>query len=403
MQSAFPSVLHLSYPWVPFNPSSSPTRFFHTSEPVYRLSSTPHQGSSPTSGRPHVRTPGLPLQKLLSCLLSHPRTHLNLGSSTPGLPIPTSPPHAPCPHLTLTLWRPERCSSCTNGFGGAEGPEVGSRGAQAPGLPWLMMGEGGARAAAPPPPARAPLPVPVRLCRAARLVRRRQRRRSGPSPAWCRPRGGEPRRRPGRSRCQGAGRGAGLAAPGRPRSPAFSAGPRAIRSAAPRRTWLSLSGGHGLEAGRGRGRAAERPGHLPDAAATLRARAAWSPGRGRVPKPAAAAGGWAPLSPLLPRPNFSISPADHLFSSPAGAPPWRSSRPLAAVLRVAALRVRACRAALRGPPSPARPHPSRLSGCTSVPPQSRKARLETDHYLSFYIVLPLEYGRHLNALSPANP
>lgn len=189
---------------------------------------------------------------------------------------------------------------------------MGSRGAQAPGLPWLMMGEGGARAAAPPPPARAPLPVPVRLCRAARLVRRQQRRRSGPSPAWCRPRGGEPRRRPGRSRCQGAGRGAGLAAPGRPRSPAFSAGPRAIRSAAPRRTWLSLSGGHGLEAGRGRGRATERPGHLPDAAATLRARAAWSPGRGRVPKPAAAAGGWAPSPRCSPVP---ISPSPRRTTS----------------------------------------------------------------------------------------
>lgn len=132
----------------------------------------------------------------------------------------------------LTLWRPERCNSCTNGFGDAEDPEVGSKGAQAPGLPWLMVGEDRARAAVPPLPARAPLPV--RLCRAARLVRQWQQRRSGPSPAWCRPRGGERRRRPGRSRCQGAGRGAGLAALRRPRSAAFSATPRAIRSAAPR-------------------------------------------------------------------------------------------------------------------------------------------------------------------------
>ncbi|KAM7327595.1 hypothetical protein ACRRTK_013962 [Alexandromys fortis] len=145
------------------------------------------------------------------------------------------------------------------------------------------MGEGGARAAAPPPPpARAPLPVP--LCRAALLVRRRQRRRSGPSPAWCRPRGGEPRRRPGRSRCQGAGRGAGLAAPRRPRSSAFSAASRAIRSAAPRGPGRPFRGSRAGSRRRG-GRAAERPSHLPDATATLRAQTGWGPCPGGVPTP----------------------------------------------------------------------------------------------------------------------
>jgi hypothetical protein len=115
---------------------------------------------------------------------------------------------------------------------GRRGPRGGIQGGPGPRTSLAHGGRRSSEGRDPPLPARAPLPV--RLCRAARLVRHWQRRRSGPSPAWCRPRGGERRRRPGRSRCQGAGRGAGLAALRRPRSAAFSAAPRAIRSVAPR-------------------------------------------------------------------------------------------------------------------------------------------------------------------------
>lgn len=132
----------------------------------------------------------------------HP--HLRQGSKRPPFSIRESPPGAPRPHLTLTLWRRERCNSCTKGLGGAGGPGVGSRGAQSPGLPWLIAAGEGGRAGAPARP-RAP------LCRAA----------AAPAAAvalWPRPR-----------LVQGAeGRGAGGAARpalsgSRPRGGAFSA------------------------------------------------------------------------------------------------------------------------------------------------------------------------------------
>lgn len=233
-----------------------------------------------------------------------------------------------------------------------------------------MVGEGRARAAASPLPARAPLPV--RLCRAARLVRQWQRRRSGPSPAWCRPRGGERRRRPGRSRCQGACRGAGLAALRRPRSAAFSAAPRAIRSAAPRGPGCPFPRVSGWEWGR-------EVGIHENALVTSRMlrppcerRRGGAPCQGRLPRPAAAEGGWTPLCPPLLGPSIPISGADHRFPS-RSACRHGGARALSRPYCVSQLSASA-RAGLRGPPSPARSHPSMLSGCTSPSVRQSPAR-----------------------------
>lgn len=275
---------------------------------------------------------------------------------------------------------------------------MGSRGAQAPGLPWLMVGEGRARAAATPLRARAPLPV--RLCRAARLVRQWQRRRSGPSPAWCRPRGGERRRRrPGRSRCQGAGRGAGLAALRRPRLAAFSAAPRAIRSAAP--------GGPGGPFPRVSGWSrAERLGAQASALVTFRMlrppcerRRGGALCQGRLPRPAAAEGGWAPLFPPLLGPRLPISGADHRFPSRSAC---RHSGARALWRPYCASQLSASApAGLRGPPSPVRSHSSMLSGCTSPP--VRQSPVVRDGNLSFSTGLPVEYGGHLSSCHLQTP
>lgn len=76
---------------------------------------------------------------------------------------------------------------------------------------------------------RAPRPGPGPLFAEQRL-RLPRRWRSGRGPAWCRaPRGGEQAARPG-PRCQGAGRGAGLSAPGCSCSSATAAAPAAPRA-----------------------------------------------------------------------------------------------------------------------------------------------------------------------------
>lgn len=106
-----------------------------------------HRPAAPTCAPPDSRPASL-------------STHLLSGFPSPSLPelqkafsIPKSLPDAPRPHLTLTLWRRERCNSCTKGLGGAGGPGVGSRGAQSPGLPWLIAaGEGGREGSLTPAP-----------------------------------------------------------------------------------------------------------------------------------------------------------------------------------------------------------------------------------------------------------
>lgn len=244
---------------------------------------------------------------------------------------------------------------------------MGSRGAQAPELPWLMVGEGRARAAAPPLPARAPLPV--RLCRAAPLVRQWQRQRSGPSPAWCRPRGGERRRRPGRSRCQGAGRGAGLAALRRPRSVAFSAAPRAIRSAAPRGPGCPFPRVSGWEQDREVGAQASALVTFRMLRPPCERRLGGAPCQDRLRRPAAAEGGWAPLFPPLLGPNFPVSRTDHRFPS-RSACRHSGARALSRPYCVSQLSASA-RAGLRGPPSPARARiPRGLAGVRPPVPQN---------------------------------
>lgn len=96
-------------------------------------------------------------------------------------------------------------------------------GGRSPGLPWLIAAgegeKGGALALARPP---------ASLSRvAAAAAAERQRQSCSRGPAWCRARrGGEQAVRPG-PRCQGAGPGAGLPAPGRPSSSAHAAAPAA--------------------------------------------------------------------------------------------------------------------------------------------------------------------------------
>lgn len=96
-----------------------------------------------------MRTPRLPLRKPLTHLLSLSPIPTFARTLNDLFFLSQSPPDDPLPHLTLTFWRRERCNSCTKGLGGAEGPEVGSRGGQSPGLPWLIAAGGGGKEGAP--------------------------------------------------------------------------------------------------------------------------------------------------------------------------------------------------------------------------------------------------------------
>lgn len=139
-------------------------------------------------------------------------------------------------------------------------------------------------------------------------------------------------------------RGGACGSPASPLSRVLHGSSRHSERGAPR-TWLPLSEGLGLGAGQRDGRSGERPGHLPDAADTLRAQTGWSPLSGQVAEAHCCGRRLGAPVPAAPRPRFPHLRGGLPLPFPVGVPPWWSSRPLAAVLRVAALGVRACRAA----------------------------------------------------------
>lgn len=95
---------------------------------------------------------------------------------------------------------------------------MGSRGAQSPGLPWLMAGEGGREGT--------PAPAPATTLQSSCCCSSGGGGALALAPPGAGGRGaGSRRRSPARPRCQGAGRGAGLPAPGRPCSSAPAAAP----------------------------------------------------------------------------------------------------------------------------------------------------------------------------------
>jgi hypothetical protein len=182
MRSAFPGILRPSCPWVPYS------RHLHLPMPQH-VALVHCRPASCAAGSPTPASPTCASGLALRRPPPPPRTPVPV---CPGSARPRLSSRCPARTFTFSLWRRERCNSCTKGFGGAGGPGVGSRGARLPGLPWLMAGED----AGGPRPHSGPRSVEKQL-----LLGRR--RRSGHSPSRCgRPRGG--------ARASWAGRGAGL-------------------------------------------------------------------------------------------------------------------------------------------------------------------------------------------------
>lgn len=115
-------------------------------------------------------------------------------------------------------------------------------------------------------------------------------------------------------------RGGACGSPASPFSRVLRGPSRHSERGAPR-TWLPLSQGLRLEAGQRGGRVGERPGHFPDAVATLRAQTGWSPVSGQVAEAGSCGRRLGAPGPAAPRPHFPHLRGGPPLSFPVGVPP----------------------------------------------------------------------------------